>query len=122
METEHIPRAEWEVLFDRLRQDYAGRSVSIETSCWETCSIYQRARELPLLDVCVHALERPLETVISITVGEDHEDATSHSVARPSHIALERAESGKPAMLRIESEDSIFTTIVLHAPVSAAGP
>jgi hypothetical protein len=113
MQATEIARGEWEPLFDRLRRDHTGQPVSIETSCWETCSIYQRARGVPLRELRIERSDQPRETVIALTVGESQENAITHTIARPSHVRLEPAERG-PDTLRIESEDGIVTTVLFH--------
>jgi len=113
MALREIARGEWETLLAGLGRDYSGRPVSVETSCWETCSVYQRARNLPLRELRIDALDRPDETAIALTVGDSAASAFTHTIVRPLRILFETAAHGESHRLRVESADGIVTSVLL---------
>lgn len=109
-----VPREEWKAFCERISADYEGWQVNVETSCWETCSIYEWARRERLVDIRAEALDTPIQAMITITVGLSTGDRVTHKIGRPSCLQFETASDGRPKMLRIESVDGIVVVIRFH--------
>lgn len=114
MTTTEIPRNEWAVFCRQFSRDYAGHPVNIETSCWETCSVYQLARRLPFSNIILTPPDGHEDTTISIMAGETPQEHVVHKVPRPSRLTLEKTGTREPRVLRIESKDGIVAMIVFQ--------
>lgn len=109
--TEEIPRGLWERFCSEFSHEHEGRQVNVETSCWETCSILELARHLPLAGVSVEASGQEEMPAISVYVGKAPQPRVVRRIASPSRLSLKRREDGAPTALRIESEDGIVTMV-----------
>ena len=102
---------EWERRLFELTHHHAGRRVSLETSCGQTCSIYQMARHQSLRSIRLDPQPNRQGFAISISVGGNGNDLVTHSVANPAQLAIEQGEEGDIRAIRIQSEDGIVAVV-----------
>src|SRR5919202_6292676 len=104
MQTEEIPREEWTKFFDAFSRQHEGWLATVEVLGTDL-GAQEEARELPLVGVTAD-LKGTGKDSISIIVGESTDDHITHTIAEPTHVRLEKTETGADEALEIESADS----------------
>src|SRR5205823_5631656 len=116
MQTQEIPRQEWNSFFDSFSRQHEGWLATLEVFGSDV-GAQEEAHELPLEGVSV-ASEADKSESIAINIGKTPEDHISHTITQPHHVWLETNDEGADAALEIESEDRSKTLLRFRSPVS----
>ena len=115
MQTQEIPRHEWNNFFDSFSHQHDGWLATLEV-LGSDVGAQEEAHELPLEGVSV-ASETKTAKSITISLGRTAEDHISHTITKPEHVWLEKTDDGADAALEIESEDEPKTLLRFRSPV-----
>ena len=115
MQTQEIPRHEWNNFFDSFSRQHEGWLATLEVFDSEV-GAQEEAHELPLEGVSV-ASEADKSESITISLGRTPEDHISHTITKPEHVWLEKTDDGADAALEIESEDEPKILLRFRSPV-----
>src|SRR2546421_1996125 len=115
MQTQEIPRQEWDSFFDSFSRQHEGWLATLEVFGPEV-GAREEAHELPLEGISI-ASETDKSKSIAISMGKTPEDHISHTITKPEHVWLEKTDEGADAVLEIESEDKAKTLLCFRSPV-----
>ena len=115
MQTQEIPRHEWNSFFDSFSRQHEGWLATLEV-LGSDVGAQEEAHELPLEGVSVASETKKAES-ISISLGRTAEDHISHTITKPEHVWLEKTDDGADAALEIESADDSKTLLRFRSPV-----
>src|SRR2546426_9076380 len=97
MQTQEIPRKEWNNFFDSFSRQHDGWLATLEVFSSEV-GAQEEAHEMPLEGVSVASETDEWES-IAINMGKAPEDHISHSITKPEHVWLEKTDDGADAAL-----------------------
>ena len=115
MQTQEIPRQEWNSFFDSFSRQHEGWLATLEV-IGSDVGAQEEAHELPLEGVSI-ASEANKSASIVINMGKTPEDHISHTITKPEHVWLEKTDDGADATLEIESADEAKTLLRFRSPV-----
>src|SRR6266576_5712185 len=87
MQTQEIPRQEWNSFFDSFSRRHEGWLATLEVFGSDV-GAQEEAHELPLEGVSV-ASEADKSESIAINMGKTPEDHIRHTITKPEHVWLE---------------------------------
>ena len=117
MQTQEIPRGEWQTFFDSFSRQHEGWLVTLELLGSEI-GAQQQGRELALAGVSLSSGGAEPET-ISIDLGITPDKRVSHAITQPTHVWLEKTEQGANVALQIESADGTKALLRFRSPMPA---
>jgi hypothetical protein len=117
MQTQEIPRDEWQTFFDSFSRQHEGWLVTLELLGAEI-GAQQQAQELALAGVSLSSGGAEPET-ISIDLGITPDKRVSHAITQPTHVWLEKTEQGANVALQIESADGTKALLRFRSPMPA---
>ena len=115
MQTQEIPRQEWNNFFDSFSRQHEGWLATLEVFGFDV-GAQEEAHELPLEGVSV-ASEADKSESIAINMGKTLEDHVSHTITKPQHVWLEKTDDGADAALEIESVGDSKTLLRFRSAV-----
>ena len=115
MQTQEIPRQEWNSFFDRFSRQHEGWLATLEV-LGPDIGAQEAAHELPLEGVSV-ASESENNEAITISMGKTPDDHVSHTITQPAHVWLEQTADRVNAALEIESQDRSKILLRFRSPV-----
>src|SRR3989440_10766309 len=115
MQTQEIPRQEWNNFFDSFSRQHEGWLATLEVFGFDV-GAQEEAHELPLEGVSV-ASEADKSESIAINMGKTPEDHVSHTITKPQHVWLEKTDDRADAALEIESAGDSKTLLRFRSPV-----
>jgi hypothetical protein len=115
MQTQEIPRQEWNSFFDSFSRRHEGWLATLEVLDPDA-GAQEEAHDLPLEGVSV-ASEADKSKSIAINMGKTPEDHISHTITKPQHVWLEKTDDGADAALEIESADEAKTLLRFRSPM-----
>src|SRR5436189_3976439 len=115
MQTQEIPREEWNSFFDSFSRQHEGWLATLEV-LGPNVGAQEEAHELPLEGVSV-ASEADKSESIAINMGKTAEDHVSHTITKPQHVWLEKTDEGADAALEIESAGDSKTLLRFRSAV-----
>jgi hypothetical protein len=113
--TQEIPREQWNNFFNSFNRQHEGWLASLEIFASDT-GAQQEASDLPFEGI---SLEREADdsTALVIDIGKTAEDHVSHVIDKPTHIWLQKTETGADAALEIEAEDDSKALLRFRSPM-----
>src|SRR5436853_6856171 len=115
MQTQEIPRQEWNSFFDSFSRQHEGWLATLEVFGSDV-GAQEEAHELPLEGVSVTS-EGDKSESIAINIGKTAERHISHTITKPQHVWLEKTDDGADAALEIESADEAKTLLRFQSPM-----
>jgi len=115
MQTQEIPRQEWNSFFDSFSRQHEGWLASLEVFGPEV-GAQEEAHELPLESVSIASQTDKSES-IAINMGKTPEAHINHTITKPEHVWLEKTDDGADAALEIESADEAKTLLRFRSPM-----
>src|SRR5436853_7080557 len=115
MQTQEIPRQEWNSFFYSFSRQHVGWLATLEVFGPEV-GAQEEAHELPLEGVSI-AAEADKSENIAINMGKTPEDHISRTIPKPKHVWLKKTDEGADAALEIESEDEAKTLLRFRSPM-----
>jgi hypothetical protein len=109
MQTQEIPRSEWQAFFDTFSRQHEGWLATLEV-LGSDVGAQVEGRDLPLAGVSLSSGGDEVET-ISIDLGTTPDTHVGHTINHPTGVWLERTEEGANAALEIEATDGAKTLL-----------
>lgn len=116
MSITEIPRAAWTAALNEFSTRHEGWLISVDVWTPEIGALPE-IHDLPLLGVI--ADRGTDEAAVTITALTSDRDPISHTIRRPTSLALERLADGATAALHIESAGGVKTSLRFRAPAIA---
>lgn len=102
MRTIEIPRREWSSKLDEFSRMHDGWLVSLDIVMAQSISAQREFRQLPLVGITAEPFDGG---TISIAVAEPTGDHVTHTIHSPTHVFIDKTETGANAALEIDSAD-----------------
>jgi hypothetical protein len=102
MRTIEIPRRDWSGRLDEFSRMHEGWLVSLDIVMAQSIGAQREFRQLPLVGITA---EPSGGGTISIAVAEPTGDQVTHMIHSPTHVFVDKTETGANAALEIESAD-----------------
>jgi hypothetical protein len=109
MLTQEIPREEWVNFFNNFSRNHHGWTVNLQV-LREDIGAQVETHELPL-DGIMAQIRANGKDEISIMVEESPDKHLTHIITKPSHVRIERADSGADETLQIQSASGETTLL-----------
>ena len=117
MQTQEIPREEWNSFFNSFSRQHEGWLATLEILA-ANVGAQEEARELPLAGVSLSSGANETDA-ISIDLGTKPDEHVSHAISEPTAVWLEQTEEGANAALEIEVADGTKTLLRFRSPMPA---
>lgn len=116
LRTKQIPQSEWSVFFDHFSSRHEGWLVKLEIF---NPDIGAQVEETGLvLAGLTDEWDEIKGHTITIMVGDKPDEHVTHSISRPTEVALEQTEDGVDDALSIKSADGTIALLSFRAAVS----
>ena len=114
METQSIPREQWNNFFDLFSREYEGWLATLEVFD-NDIGAQEQARELPLSGISLSSARD--EDTIALMLGKEPGDHITHIIGEPEQVWVEKTAEGVNTALEIESKDQTKTLLRFRSPV-----
>ena len=115
MQTQEIPREQWNRFFDSFSQQHQGWLATLELFSPEL-GAQEEAHELPFEGISLSAESAQTESIV-ISLAQTTREHVSHKIDQPRHVWLLQTPKGADASLEIEADDSAKTLLSFRSPV-----
>lgn len=113
METQSVPREQWNNFFDSFSRQHEGWLATLEVFD-NDIGAQEQARELPLSGISLSSAKD--EDSIALMLGKEPGDHVTHIIEEPEQVWVEKTVEGVSAALEIESKDQTKTLLRFRSP------
>ena len=115
MQTQEIPREQWNNFFDSFNRQHEGWLATLEIFA-EDAGAQQEAHDLAFEGISLDRSNDESESVI-IDMGKSADDHVSRVIDNPVHLWLQKTETGADAAIEIETDDESRALLRFRSPM-----